>query len=177
MALLEDPLRQPPPNAILKRVPKFMHQYVTQFANAPFSHVTAFVILHELTAIVPLVGIWYGLHNYVDHSSAIFAADLPSFAMDKASALVDKCLDLAGIAQISLQEKTRLVMEGAYSYAIVKALFPVRVMISLWGMPYFARWFVLPFTKMFSKRKPKTSENETNQLKKVESKRITKPRL
>ena len=36
------------------RLPKFLQRYTIALVNAPFSHVTSFLILHELTAIIPL---------------------------------------------------------------------------------------------------------------------------
>jgi len=38
----------------------------------------------------------------------------------------------------------RLVIEVATAYAIVKALLPLRIVLSVWGAPWFARWTVLP---------------------------------
>lgn len=37
-------------------------------------------------------------------------------------------------------------MELATSYAIVKALLPIRLVLSVWATPWFARWTVLPVT-------------------------------
>lgn len=39
---------------------------------------------------------------------------------------------------------TRVVIEFATAYAIVKALMPIRIVISIWGAPWFARWTVIP---------------------------------
>lgn len=39
---------------------------------------------------------------------------------------------------------TRIVIEFATAYAIVKALMPVRIVVSVWGAPWFARWTVIP---------------------------------
>lgn len=79
----------------------------------------------------------------------------------------------------SLNEKVQVIMEGAYAYVIVKALFPVRLAFSLLGMPWFAKWFVLPITRLFS-RKRKTPVQQAlpppapTQHK---AKKIEKPRL
>lgn len=43
---------------------------------------------------------------------------------------------------------TRLVVEFATAYAVIKALLPLRLFLSVWGAPWFARWTVLPFSKM-----------------------------
>lgn len=41
----------------VSRTPKFLQPWIAPIVNAPVSHVTAFLILHELTAIIPLVGL------------------------------------------------------------------------------------------------------------------------
>lgn len=40
-----------------RRLPRFLHKYTSALANAPLSHITSFLILHELTAIIPLFGL------------------------------------------------------------------------------------------------------------------------
>lgn len=40
-----------------RRLPKFLHKYTNALANAPLSHISSFLILHELTAVVPLFGL------------------------------------------------------------------------------------------------------------------------
>ena len=42
---------------VLNRLPKFLHPYTNGLRNAPVTHVVSFLILHEITAIVPLVGL------------------------------------------------------------------------------------------------------------------------
>ncbi|KAH7071170.1 hypothetical protein BKA63DRAFT_474690 [Paraphoma chrysanthemicola] len=42
---------------INRRLPRFLHRYTSALANAPLSHITSFLILHELTAIIPLFGL------------------------------------------------------------------------------------------------------------------------
>lgn len=39
---------------IHSRLPRFLQTYTSALANAPISHVTSFLLLHELTAVVPL---------------------------------------------------------------------------------------------------------------------------
>lgn len=50
---------------IESRLPRFLQRYVQPLRNAPVSHITAFLILHELTAIVPLFGL-AGVFHYTD---------------------------------------------------------------------------------------------------------------
>lgn len=54
------PNPQQPPARVARlesRLPRFLQRFVTPLRNAPFSHITAFIILHEITAIVPLIGL------------------------------------------------------------------------------------------------------------------------
>lgn len=163
---------------ILSKVPRFLRPWTTQFIHAPVSHVTAFLVLHELTAIVPLVGIWYLLHSYHD-LLMVSSLDLPAWAIEKGTKIIDLAMTSFDWGNYSLNEKVQVIMEGAYAYVIVKALFPVRLAFSLLGMPWFAKWFVLPITRLFS-RKRKTPAQQAlapptpTQHK---AKKIEKPRL
>ena len=42
---------------------------------------------------------------------------------------------------------TRVVVELATAYAVTKALLPLRLVLSVWGTPWFATWTVLPVTR------------------------------
>lgn len=164
---------------ILKRIPKFLRPYALKFMLAPVSHVTAFLILHELSAIVPLIGIWYTLHQY----PGLVPAELPSWAIEKGILVIDKSLESMDLHSFSLQEKARIIMEGAYAYAIVKALFPIRIAFSLLLMPLFANRVVVPFTRLFRRRKwgvgknKSVTDSESLGAKPATPKKITKPRL
>lgn len=46
-----------------KRLPKFLHHYTNPLISAPLSHITSFLILHELTALVPFVAL-FGVFHY-----------------------------------------------------------------------------------------------------------------
>lgn len=157
---------------ILKRVPKFARKYCVRFIDAPFSHVTAFIVLHELTAIVPLIGIWWVLHKYQVH----VPLDLPTWAVDKGTAIIDKLLESFDFTKFTLNDKFRLIMEGGYAYVIVKFLLPLRLVVSLGLMPWFARVFVLPITGLF-KRKKKPAKGAVDAPADVKIKKVTKPRL
>lgn len=45
------------------RLPKFLRRYTTPLINAPVTHITAFLFLHEVTAVIPLFG-FFGLFHY-----------------------------------------------------------------------------------------------------------------
>ena len=164
----EDPEFQRHP--ILKRVPRFLRPYTRSFIHAPVSHVASFLILHELTAIVPLVGIWWIIHKY----QLLLPLDLPTWAIEKGTKIIDSSMEKFDFTSFSINEKFTFIMEGAYAFVIVKFLLPLRVILSLSLMPAFAKWFVIPFTKIFRKSpKPKTPAS----FEKVKTKEIKKPRL
>lgn len=50
---------------ILDRVPSRFQRYTAGLRKAPLSHIIAFLVLHEITAIVPLLGL-FGLFHYTD---------------------------------------------------------------------------------------------------------------
>jgi hypothetical protein len=59
----------PPPRSdriqrILRRIPKFLRPTISALHNAPLTHITAFLILHELTAIVPIFGLVGAFHYF-----------------------------------------------------------------------------------------------------------------
>lgn len=45
----------------------------------------------------------------------------------------------------------KLVVEFATAYAVTKALLPVRLVLSVWATPWFARWTVLPIMGLVKK--------------------------
>lgn len=51
---------------ILARLPKSLQRYTTRLRGAPVSHVVAFLVLHEITAVVPLFAL-FGLFHYTDY--------------------------------------------------------------------------------------------------------------
>lgn len=157
---------------ILRRIPKFLRPFTTRFINAPILHVTSFLVLHELTAVVPLVGLWYVFHEYPSYVPNL---DFAALGLDKITEILDKSMARFDFSDYSLNEKANFIIEGAYAYIVVKTLAPIRIFVSLSLMPSFSKWFVVPFNngmKRIFKRKTKKEEPEQAGIKKV-----TKPRL
>ncbi|KAK3373621.1 hypothetical protein B0T24DRAFT_649486 [Lasiosphaeria ovina] len=50
---------------ILSRLPPSLQKYTSRLRGAPVTHVAAFLILHEVTAVVPVLGL-FGLFHYTD---------------------------------------------------------------------------------------------------------------
>lgn len=63
-------LRRSPDCSPLHQVPFFLQKYTTPLLHAPASHITAFLLLHEITALVPLFGLTACFHyaNWVPES-------------------------------------------------------------------------------------------------------------
>lgn len=75
------------------------------------------------------------------------------------------------------EQFVRLAFEFAAAYASVKVLLPVRIALSVWLTPSFARWTVLPFVGLFKrKKKVKNGERVGNEnIQKVEELKDIKP--
>ncbi|CAB4256629.1 similar to Saccharomyces cerevisiae YPL041C Protein of unknown function involved in maintenance of proper telomere length [Maudiozyma barnettii] len=124
----------------LQADPRFSHYFKKITTSGTIPMITSFFILHELTAIVPLFTVWYILYNLSLLENLEFSGEL----MTKCSNAIEK---LVG-DKYQEYDKHRLILSGALSYALVKVMGPVRIIISLWGAPYFCRWLIMPFKKL-----------------------------
>lgn len=158
---------------------KFLRSRLQVLKNAPLTHITAFLLLHEVTAVVPLFGLAAAFHyyewlppyfaegawvlkgvnmfgNYFRRKGWIDAADADkakSLAKEGRAEDVEKPPE-KGLLNLGKwwnrgEGGTRIVVEFATAYAIVKALMPIRIVISIWGAPWFARWTVIPVQNAF----------------------------
>lgn len=51
---------------IISRLPRPFQKYAARLRSAPLPHIVAFGILHEITAVVPLLGL-FGLFHYTNY--------------------------------------------------------------------------------------------------------------
>jgi hypothetical protein len=138
-------------------VPRFLQPYTTPLLTAPVSHITSFLILHELTAIIPLVGLATTFH---------YTNWLPPYISE--GAWVKEGVEKFGRyfrkkgwfgegggrregAWTFSENGVKIVVEVATAWAVTKALLPLRLVVSVWGTPWFARVFVTPITRWTSK--------------------------
>jgi len=140
------------------RLPRFLHRYTVPLRRAPLSHVTAFLLLHELTAVLPLFGfaalfhyagwlpLWFSEGVWVQQGMEIFGRWLR-----KRGWVVDDRDDGTGKWWDRGEGGVKLVVEFATAYAVTKALLPVRLVLSVWATPWFARWTVLPIMGLVKK--------------------------
>lgn len=47
---------------LTSKLPKFLQRYTTPLIDAPLTHISSFLLLHELTAVVPLFGLAATFH-------------------------------------------------------------------------------------------------------------------
>ncbi|CAK7268578.1 hypothetical protein SEPCBS119000_003132 [Sporothrix epigloea] len=165
-----EPPHSPSPTSraqrILSRLPPSMQKYTRQLKNAPVSHIAAFLILHELTAIVPLIGL-FGLFHYAAGSGRLVPLDYMmqhyggqvadgvrrfekyfrrkewfGFSRDDAEELSTTNGQEATAANVmdtwKSDSKYRIVVEVGLAYAITKVLLPVRIVASVWATPWLA---------------------------------------
>lgn len=128
----------------LNKHPKF-HKYFESVSEAgTITTFTSFLFLHELTAILPLFGMWWVIYNLDIHDNI----ELPNYIAD----LLERCTKaidkLVGDKYGQDLDRQRLILSGAISYTIVKLLYPLRIILSLWWAPYCGKLVVAPFMKL-----------------------------
>ncbi|ODQ54190.1 hypothetical protein SAICODRAFT_64937 [Saitoella complicata NRRL Y-17804] len=136
---------QPPPTEDVARskLPKGLRKYADRFKHQPISHIASFIILHELTAIVPLPFVFFAIHSL----DLTIPTGLPLDYIDLAAQKVGNMTRTWGWEGFWGDKGVHVVYEAAAAYAIVKAMLPLRVALSLWMTPFFARRVVVPVTR------------------------------
>lgn len=157
-----------------ERLPSFLRSYTTPLIGAPVTHITSFLILHEITAIVPLFGLvgafhyggwmpdltaWIGEGGAFDEGVKSFGRWLKKKGWVEESD-VNTVAGTRNTTSSGSEEHrftgvetrgVRLLLEFATAYAITKALLPVRIIASVWATPWFARAIVGPVGKGVSR--------------------------
>ncbi|KAK5116116.1 hypothetical protein LTR62_008442 [Meristemomyces frigidus] len=146
---------------IESRLPRLLRHFTTPLRNAPVSHITAFLVLHELTAILPLFGLAAFFHYTNWLPPFISEGKWVTQGLEKFGRYARKKgwiseadeREAAGSSSSTSgrwwgrgEGGVRIVVEFATAYAVTKALLPLRLVVSVWATPWFARWTVLPVT-------------------------------
>jgi hypothetical protein len=145
-----------PISRIEAHLPRFLRRLVTPLRTAPVSHISAFLILHELTAIVPLFGLAALFHYSNWLPPYVSEGKWVSEGTEKFGRYLRKKGWISAEDESSASGKwwgrgeggVRVVVELATAYAITKAILPLRLALSVWATPWFARWTVLPATNV-----------------------------
>ncbi|KAF5123363.1 hypothetical protein E5D57_011276 [Metarhizium anisopliae] len=140
---------------VTARLPQRLQKYTNGLRNAPVSHVVSFLILHELTAIVPLCALFALFHyttfvpvayvtshfgDYVQTGISRFERYFSRkgwFGFGPGDADKEKADDAMDKWK-SGEQKYKILVEVALAYAITKALLPIRIIGSVWATPWFA---------------------------------------
>ncbi|KAI9654930.1 MAG: hypothetical protein M1821_005683 [Bathelium mastoideum] len=172
----------------ISRLPHFLQRYITPIRHAPLSHVTSFLLLHEITAVVPLVGLvaffhytnWLPpyfaegkwVHEGMDKFGRYFRRKgWFGFGRDKEAVVPMDAEREGGKRQLWWnrgqredggkgvgkrelwwnrgQGGMRILVEVATAWAVTKALLPLRIALSVWLTPWFARRLLAPVTSRF----------------------------
>ncbi|KAL1645725.1 hypothetical protein SLS58_003609 [Diplodia intermedia] len=155
----------------MRALPSRPLRYLSPLRSAPLTHVTAFLLLHEVTAIVPLVGLAATFHYadwlppYISEGAWVkqgverfgryfrrkgWIADDDAVVreardeVDYEDGARAKMRRRAGTAWTWGEGGVRLLVEVATAWAVTKALLPLRLAVSLWATPWFARTALVP---------------------------------
>lgn len=144
------------------RLPKFLHRFTNPLRTAPVSHITAFLILHEITAVLPLFAFAGAFHyfDYLPHTlvdSTMVKESSEKFGRYlRRKGWVGQEAEKRGGGEGAVEEVyaaegryqgeegVKVVLEIATAYAVTKALLPLRLVASAWATPWFARWTSVP---------------------------------
>ncbi|KAJ9664476.1 hypothetical protein H2201_005224 [Coniosporium apollinis] len=134
----------------VSRTPRFLRSYLSTLRTAPLTHITAFLLLHELTAIVPLIGLAATFHYtrwlppYISEGAWV-QAGIEKFGryFRRKGWLGEEGSRREGYWGLG-EGGVRWVVEVATAWAVVKALLPLRIAVSVSATPWFARWAVVP---------------------------------
>ncbi|KAI9880906.1 MAG: hypothetical protein M1830_009974 [Pleopsidium flavum] len=140
---------------IFSRLPRFLSRYTTPLRNAPITHITSFLLLHELTAVLPLFALAGFFHYSRWMPPLVSEGKWVSDGVERFGNYFRRKGWLGDEKKRRYkwwgrgEGTTRLVVEFATAYAITKALLPVRLIFSVWATPWFARLTVIPFINGF----------------------------
>ncbi|KAK6498718.1 hypothetical protein TWF481_011293 [Arthrobotrys musiformis] len=126
---------------ILSKLPKSLHPYAKPYLTSPPTTITSFLILHELTAVIPLFA-FFAVFQLTSWNPADL---LPSEWVDSGYRKFKGYVEKKGWEWID----ARMVMDLGIAWAVVKALLPVRVLGSLWIAPWFAGRVLRPVLGFF----------------------------
>ena len=169
---------------IQSRLPRYLHRHVEPLVNAPLTHITAFLVLHEITALVPLVGLAATFHytkwmppfvgegkwvadgvekygNYLRKKGWLGEEDGKKSSRwgkgEGGTRIVIEYVLHPGILCGGWEFDANCSSRLGTAYAITKALLPLRLLASVWTTPWFAKVAIVPCTTLFRRfvgRKP-----------------------
>ncbi|KAL1865591.1 hypothetical protein VTK73DRAFT_5182 [Phialemonium thermophilum] len=147
---------------IISRLPPSLVKYGERLRGAPVSHVVAFLLLHEFTAVIPLLGL-FGVFHYTEYAPVGYVTEHYGGYLADGARRFERYFRRKGwlgfeedanegdgedaekreagqghLERWQTDGRYSVVVEIALAYAITKALLPVRIVASLWATPWFA---------------------------------------
>ncbi|CAG8807338.1 17578_t:CDS:2, partial [Gigaspora rosea] len=122
---------------------KGWRKHASQFRSKPASYIISFAVLHELTAIVPIPII------YIFLSATGIEIPFPQQVLDEGNKFINRVFVYYGYSPF--ENGSRKLLNLATSYAIVKALMPVRIAACVMMTPWTAEKVVGPVTSVFKR--------------------------
>jgi len=135
-------------SAKFQKIPQRLRHYVERLRGAPGSHITSFLVLHEITAIAPVIGLFYAFHQLNWTPASV----LPDAWVEKGTKRMERVAHKYGCESLKGEKGIKMVLEGGAAFAVVKALLPLRIAVSLAMTPWFARRLVGPIVHVFKRR-------------------------
>ncbi|PHH75016.1 hypothetical protein CDD82_4625 [Ophiocordyceps australis] len=139
-------------------MPESMKRYAAKMRQYPGSYITAFLILHEVTAVVPLVSLVL-LFHYTTFMPMEYMMDMMQKYMNDSLVSFERYFRRKGYFGFKKEEGAnsgeaepqeamerwrqgdpmyRILVETALAWAITKVLLPVRVIVSIEAAPWLA---------------------------------------
>lgn len=126
--------------------PRLLKPYIAGFLTRPIGFGLSFFIIHEITAIVPLISLWYFFIKF-----DWIPVDLPTeFIAKGVSILTEKLTNVPDSKLI--YDKASIIIAGANAYAATKLLMPFRLPLSILLTPWFDRAVVQRVKSLFSRK-------------------------
>lgn len=142
---------------VTSKLPKFLQRYTAPLVNAPLTHISAFLVLHEVTAVVPILG-FAAIFHYTNWLPPYISEG--KWVNDGVQKFGNYFRRKGWLGSEETRRSRwwgkgegglRVVIEFATAYAITKFLLPFRLVLSVWATPWFARSAVIPVTNWFKR--------------------------
>ncbi|OLY77945.1 hypothetical protein AYI68_g8018 [Smittium mucronatum] len=117
-------------------------KYKKSFQDRPGSHLVSFIVLHELTAILPVVLLFYFMEAFD------FDFNIPKDILDTGDRYISKMLEFFGLENAVTRGSKHFVYLLT-SYSIIKSLLPFRIALCFALTPAFSRLAIEPLFSAF----------------------------
>ncbi|KAJ8325655.1 hypothetical protein O5D80_005857 [Batrachochytrium dendrobatidis] len=132
-------------------------KHLHRLKEAPASHITAFAILHEVTALVPLPIVYWILT--VTDVCIPFPEDILAEGNRRISRLLQIASSLSGSSKTDntqsdqvLADDSQVMLHMATAYAVVKLMMPLRIAACVFLTPSTARLIHSTTTRIFGRK-------------------------